>query len=157
MRDYEFFVILKSDLEKEEKEQVLERIQSFMYPNHKAEERPEFVMNHWGERKLKYPIKKNNLGDYYLMEAPLDPQNVRPIENALGFMEEVLRYLIVRKEAVTKFRFDYKDEKVLQDYTNEHGQILPRRRTRLSAKQQTSLARAIKRARHLALLPFIDS
>ena len=50
--------------------------------------------------------------------------------------------------------FDYKDVKVLQHYINGYGQIEPRGRTGLSAKQQRQLAVAIKRARHLALLPF---
>lgn len=53
--------------------------------------------------------------------------------------------------------FDYKDVKVLQRYVNAYGQIEPQGRTGLSAKQQRQLATAIKRARHLALLPFVAS
>jgi small subunit ribosomal protein S18 len=51
--------------------------------------------------------------------------------------------------------FDYKDVKVLQRYVNVYGQIEPSAKTGLSAKQQRQLSTAIKRARHLALLPFI--
>ena len=51
--------------------------------------------------------------------------------------------------------FDYKDVKVLQRYVNSYGQIEPQAKTGLSAKQQRQLATAIKRARHLALLPFV--
>ena len=51
--------------------------------------------------------------------------------------------------------FDYKDVKVLQRYVNAYGQIEPQTKTGLSAKQQRQLATAIKRARHLALMPFI--
>lgn len=51
--------------------------------------------------------------------------------------------------------FDYKDVKVLQRYINVYGQIEPATKTGLSAKQQRQLATAIKRARHLALLPFV--
>ena len=50
--------------------------------------------------------------------------------------------------------FDYKDVKQLQRYVNVYGQIEPRAKTGLSQKQQSQLAIAIKRARHLALLPF---
>lgn len=50
--------------------------------------------------------------------------------------------------------FDYKDIKTLQRYTNMFGQIESRRKTGLSEKQQKQLARAVKRARHMALLPF---
>lgn len=51
--------------------------------------------------------------------------------------------------------FDYKDFKTLQRYMNQFGQIESRRKTGLSEKQQRQLARAIKKARHLALLPFV--
>lgn len=54
----------------------------------------------------------------------------------------------------TPDNFDYKDAKALQRYLNAFGQIESRRRTGLTAKQQRQLATAIKRARHLALLPF---
>ncbi len=51
--------------------------------------------------------------------------------------------------------FDYKDVKTLQRYVNIYGQIEPATKTGLTAKQQRQLAGAIKRARHLALLPFV--
>jgi len=49
---------------------------------------------------------------------------------------------------------NYKNTDLLQRFLNEAGQIKPRRKTGASAKQQRMLSRAIKRARHLALLPF---
>lgn len=51
--------------------------------------------------------------------------------------------------------FDYKDVKTLQKFVNQFGQIEPAAKTGLSAKQQRALATAVKRARHLALLPFV--
>lgn len=51
--------------------------------------------------------------------------------------------------------FDYRDVKTLQRYLDAYGRIEPVSRTGLSAKQQRQLAVAIKRARHLALLPFV--
>jgi small subunit ribosomal protein S18 len=51
--------------------------------------------------------------------------------------------------------FHYHDVKTLQKYVNAYGQIEPIGKTGLSAKQQRQLAVAIKRARHLALLPFV--
>lgn len=50
--------------------------------------------------------------------------------------------------------FDYKDVKTLQRFIDIYGQIKSVSKTGLSAKQQRQLAVAIKRARHLALLPF---
>lgn len=52
--------------------------------------------------------------------------------------------------------FDYKDVKTLSRYINMYGQIEPISKTSLSAKQQRQLAVAIKRARHLAFLPFVS-
>lgn len=52
--------------------------------------------------------------------------------------------------------FDYKDVKTLQRFINMYGQIEPIAKTGLSARQQRQLAVAIKRARHLALLPFVS-
>jgi len=52
--------------------------------------------------------------------------------------------------------FDYKDVKTLSRYINIYGQIESIAKTGLSAKQQRQLAVAIKRARHLAFLPFVS-
>jgi len=52
-------------------------------------------------------------------------------------------------------QIDYKDIRLLQRYTSERGKIVPSRITSVSAKKQRELARAIKRARNLALLPFL--
>ena len=51
--------------------------------------------------------------------------------------------------------FDYKDFKTLQRYVNVYGQIETRKKTGLTESQQRRLARAIKQARHIALLPFV--
>ena len=54
-------------------------------------------------------------------------------------------------------KIDYKDVKLLQRYISERGKIVPSRITAVSAKKQRELARAIKRARFLALLPYVLS
>lgn len=51
--------------------------------------------------------------------------------------------------------FDYRDVKLLQRYIDIYGRIEPMSKTGLTAKQQRQLAVAVKRARHLALLPFV--
>ena len=50
---------------------------------------------------------------------------------------------------------DYKDVKLLQRYVSEKGKIVPARITAVSAKKQRLLSQAIKRARHLSLLPYL--
>ena len=51
---------------------------------------------------------------------------------------------------------DYKDSNTLRFFLTERGKVLPRRITGLSAKQQRAVSLAIKRARHLALLPYVN-
>lgn len=51
---------------------------------------------------------------------------------------------------------DYKDVDLLRRFITERGKILPRRITGLTAKQQRDITTAIKRARTVALLPFIN-
>ncbi|HXW96256.1 MAG TPA: 30S ribosomal protein S18 [Gemmatimonadales bacterium] len=50
---------------------------------------------------------------------------------------------------------DYKDEKMLQRFLTERGKILPSRLSGITARHQRQLSVAIKRARYLALLPYI--
>jgi small subunit ribosomal protein S18 len=56
---------------------------------------------------------------------------------------------------VEKTEIDYKNYEMLRRYVNEYGRIKPRRQTGTCAKHQRALAVAIKRARHIALLPFV--
>ncbi len=52
-------------------------------------------------------------------------------------------------------KIDYKDVKLLSRYISEKGKIIPSRITAVSAKKQRELARAIKRARYIGLLPYV--
>ena len=58
------------------------------------------------------------------------------------------------KKAHIKY-IDYKDAEFLKKFLNEQGKILPRRVTGTSLKYQRKVAQAVKRARHLALLPYV--
>ena len=52
-------------------------------------------------------------------------------------------------------KIDYKDIKLLQRFISERGKIVPSRITAVSTKKQRALSQAIKRARYLALLPYV--
>ena len=54
-------------------------------------------------------------------------------------------------------KIDYKDADLLRRYVNDTGKIRPRRQTGACAKHQRAVAKAIKNARHIALLPFAGS
>ena len=62
----------------------------------------------------------------------------------------------MKREYIAQFQYiDYKDTEALKKFLNPHGKIMPRRRTGLSAGNQRALAEAVKRARFMALLPYI--
>jgi len=80
--------------------------------------------------------------------------------------ESEIRYLTpltveIKKEKYCRFKkdrikyIDYKDPEFLKKFLNEQGKILPRRITGTSLKYQRKVAQAVKRARHLALLPYV--
>ena len=54
-------------------------------------------------------------------------------------------------------KIDYKDIEILKLFVTEQGKILPRRATGVTVQQQRKIAKAIKRARILALFPFVAS
>ncbi|MFO7880616.1 MAG: 30S ribosomal protein S18 [Bacteroidales bacterium] len=77
-----------------------------------------------------------------------------------------IRYLTppsvdVKKKKYCRFKknrikyVDYKDPQFLKRFLNEQGKILPRRITGTSLKYQRKVAKAVKRARHIALLPYV--
>ena len=80
--------------------------------------------------------------------------------------QEEVRYLTPKQNQEKKKKYcrfkksgikyiDYKDPEFLKKFLNEQGKILPRRITGTSLKFQRKVAQAIKRARHLALLPYV--
>jgi small subunit ribosomal protein S18 len=81
-------------------------------------------------------------------------------------MSSEIRYLNppaaeVKKKKYCRFKkngikyIDYKDADFLLKFVNEQGKILPRRVTGTSLKFQRKISKAVKRARHLALLPYV--
>ena len=64
------------------------------------------------------------------------------------------RERVCRFCANPKMKIDYKDIETLNRFVSDHGKIRSRRQTGTCAKHQRQLAKEIKRARHLALLPF---
>ena len=74
------------------------------------------------------------------------PNNARPRKR-----RKVCQFCVDKCEFI-----DYKDVAKLRRFTSERGKILPRRTTGTCAKHQRELTEAIKRARQIALLPFVS-
>lgn len=81
-------------------------------------------------------------------------------------MAEKIRYLTpiavdTKRKKYCRFKkhkikyVDYKDANFLKQFLNEQGKILPRRLTGTSLKYQRKVSKAVKRARHLAILPYV--
>lgn len=70
-------------------------------------------------------------------------QNVEKKKKYCRFLKSGIKYI------------DYKDPEFLKKFLNEQGKILPRRITGTSLKYQRKVAQAVKKARHLALLPYV--
>ena len=96
MREYEVTIIIQSQLEEGERNRLIERISELLVPGAEEEEKP--TADEWGMRRLAYPIQKPTEGYYVLYEGALDPARIPEAERSMQYMEDVLRYLVVRKE-----------------------------------------------------------
>jgi len=94
MRNYEFTFIIHPEVEDEGVTEVTEKVSRFI-----TEGGGQVTsVDHWGRRRLAYPIQKQTEGYYVLMQVQLDPQSINKLERNLKLTEEVIRYLLVRTE-----------------------------------------------------------
>ena len=98
------------------------------------------------------PGSSSGAGSYGGGHRPLRPSEPPTITIRRPFFRRRKTSPFAVKDAP---RIDYKDVKLLQRFVSERGKIVPRRITAVTAKEQRELARAVKRARILALLPFV--
>jgi small subunit ribosomal protein S6 len=91
-RDYELVVILNPEIGDDVVGDSLERL------NQSVTARGGEVVdvNHWGRRRLAYPIKRHFEGNYVVSQIKLDPGQVPDLESNLRISEEVIRHLIVK-------------------------------------------------------------
>ena len=97
MRDYEVTVILQPQLEETARNELVETITKRLTQSEAEGDKP--VVNHWGPRKLAYEIQDFSEGYYLFVEAKLDPTQITELERSFQFTEDILRYLVVRKES----------------------------------------------------------
>lgn len=95
MREYEVTVVYDLALgESEGREAPVQRLTT-MVENLGGEVT---AVDHWGRRRLAYPIRHKIDGEYLIARVRLDPGKVRPLEHALRIDEQVYRFLVVRAE-----------------------------------------------------------
>jgi small subunit ribosomal protein S6 len=94
LRDYELMVILSPEVGDDVIEGSLERLSQGV-----TSRGGEVVeVNHWGRRRLAYPIDRHFEGNYVVSQIKLDPAEVPGMEAALRISEEVLRHLVIRSD-----------------------------------------------------------
>jgi small subunit ribosomal protein S6 len=94
MREYEMVVILHPDLDENALNDLIKRITGWITDDGGEITKTDL----WGKRELAYPIRKQNQGQYVLMNTKMDPKLGATLERNLGYLEPVMRFLIVAKE-----------------------------------------------------------
>jgi small subunit ribosomal protein S6 len=91
-RYYELTFIAKPDIEDANLATLMEKVTGFVT----SEGGKVLKVNHWGVRRLMYPIRKYRDGRYVFMWLDLAPSMVARIEGRLKLTEDVIRYLLIR-------------------------------------------------------------
>ena len=93
MHKYELIYILQADLDEATIDAAVETIENLI----KSNQGEITKTDRWGKRKLAYPIRKMNEGYYVCVNFKCEPDEVANLKRSLGYNENVLRYIIVKK------------------------------------------------------------
>jgi small subunit ribosomal protein S6 len=92
LRKYELVVIISPQIADEEVPDAIERLVRRPIETRGGEIQD---LNHWGRRKLAYPINKQLEGNYVITQLSLEPGHTRELEQGLRISEDVMRHLLV--------------------------------------------------------------
>ena len=90
MREYELVFIIHPDLDETSTNEVVERVKGWISEAGGTIDK----VDPWGKRKLAYPIRKQNEGQYFLLTAQMAPTFIPELERNLRFVEPIMRFLI---------------------------------------------------------------
>ena len=96
MRRYELVVIVSPDVAEDDVPDAVDRLVRQPVESGGGELQE---TDHWGRRKLAYPIQRYQEGNYVLTQLNMDPQKTGELERGLQISEEVLRHLLIRLDA----------------------------------------------------------
>ncbi len=94
MRDYELMFILHPDLDETAMNDAIKRISGWITEDGGVISKTDV----WGKREMAYPIRKQKQGQYVLLHAQMTPKFGAVLERNLGYLEPVMRYILVAKE-----------------------------------------------------------
>jgi small subunit ribosomal protein S6 len=92
MHNYELVYILQADLDEATLTGAVDAIEALI-KNSKGEIAK---VDKWGKRRLAYPIRKMREGFYVFISFQMEPSEIVNLKRALGYNEQVLRYIVVR-------------------------------------------------------------
>lgn len=94
MHDYELVMVLNPDIVEEDVAAAIERVTVAITTRggEVAEVQP------WGRRRLAYPIKRHNEGNYVLTNLRMDPARAHELESGFMISDDILRHLLIRKD-----------------------------------------------------------
>lgn len=93
-REYELVLILSPEVEDGAVPATLERVSKFV----QGQGGEVVQADHWGRRKLAYPIKRHEEGNYVRSQLRLEPERARELEANLRIADDILRHLLIRKD-----------------------------------------------------------
>ncbi len=91
MKKYEMMLIIKSDIEEEKRNQIIERFKSIIVDNNGEIEN----VDEWGNRKLAYEIQKINEGYYVLFQFKSNADVPQELDRNAKILDSIIRHLIV--------------------------------------------------------------
>ncbi len=94
MREYELIFIVHPDLEEAATTEVVDRVKNWITEAGGTIDK----FDPWGKRKLAYPIRKQNDGQYFFLLVQMAPTFIAEMERNLRFLEPVMRFLITAVE-----------------------------------------------------------
>lgn len=95
MRNYEMVFILNPDLDEEKLSAAVKKVSNLINNNGGEVAK----LDNWGKKRLAYEIKDLHEGYYYLVEFKGTPETAKELDRVLKISEEVLRFMIIRKDA----------------------------------------------------------
>jgi small subunit ribosomal protein S18 len=153
MSNYELMVIFTPVLSEEEFKTAQKKYEALVKDNGGEVTHT----NPWGLKSLAYPVAKKTTGLYWVMEysAPTSFNEKLKIQylTAIKADKRPKKYCRFKKMGIRYI--DYKDGDFLKKFLNEQGKLLPRRITGNSLKFQRKVSEAVKKARQMAILPYV--
>ncbi len=96
MRNYEAVIIINPDIAPDASKNVVTQVQDLVTKNGGRVD----GMQEWGKRKLAYKIQKKQEGNYLVLNFQMDSKQTKKLEQGLRLNDQLMRYLIVNKDAL---------------------------------------------------------